>query len=107
MRIAGVLLLLACAATAQHAEPPAGSPRTESELREALAGTDPMRAAWAAHRLRAPDDQRLQKELREAVRHWRGPRPQQRHARLHVLDALIGRNASVPGQYVVPLLDDP
>ena len=96
-------MLLACALPAQGAPP---GLRTPEDQLAALAGDDATRAAWAAHLIRGRGDRAFEKPLREALKHWDGIDAGSREVRLRLLDALIGMNASVPGPYVLPLLDD-
>jgi hypothetical protein len=101
-----VTVLLVCALPAQVRGP---SPplRNADDLRAALAGDDPMRAAWAAYFARVRSERALVPQLREQLKRWDGADAQSREVRLHALDALLALDAKVPGSYVLPLIDDP
>lgn len=104
MRTTPLRFLLACtlpaALTAQSEQITA--------LTSALASDRPVAVATAAHAAREVESRELTAALQKALQRW--AKDEQEHGelvRLFLLDALIARDAKVPGDLLVPMLDEP
>ncbi len=93
--------MLAAALSGQ--EPVVSSARVVADL-----GSDGDRAvAWAAHRARGLKDRESRHALARALRRWATKKWGEADlVRLQLLDALIARHVKVPGDLIVPMLEE-
>ena len=97
-------VLVAVAGAGARAQEP---PQDAAATRRALASAEPAAVAWGAHFAREARDRALVAPLLGALARWRGGTIDQRTVCAHVLDALVGLDAPIPGDELLPFLDDP
>lgn len=82
-------------------------PPVAEDLAVALRGDDPITVAWAAHDARQRGDKAAIPALQATLLAWRdNDRPGAPRVRLFVTDALLGLDARLPAEDLVPLLED-